>query len=556
MKLYAVHTKAGKWFSKMLVVAVAVFTLFAASCANKLNDSDTYSGLAKAMGVADVIGKSSDSGSGNSGGGNGGSASTYASDSKTSSIANGNGYYVYSFYAQANVSYSITWVNSGSAKMAVSAGNSTSNYTYHFTGVTVSGRTVKLSSSATVYIKVMPYNSLSSNAGTFTLTVSTSNNNGKSLSLSQYAYYEGTSGGGSTTTYSDSATGSISYGNGYYIYYFSAQSNTTYTISWTNGSGSAMMAVSAGNSSTNTTYYKTAQTSTFTITPTSNATVYVKVVPYNSSDSYAGSFTLIVSGTVKVSLSRYSYSAGTKTSTTTALTLATCHTTDICDYTEAYIAAGSTKTYTFTVSSGYILNLQYYDSKNDSYKSICTNNSRTAGTAEPKVYKGGSLFHTIDTTGLLWTQGDGSGTYSIQITPTSSGYFALRAYTIPMASNVSSTITINSGAGSTYSDLTSYLFSSTNKVRYQKFYATAGKTYKLRWYDSETKANSSISSALTYTDGICLIYCSETGEAELYADDNEFNSFTAANTGYYIVVVSKAYSTVADNYVRYRLYTE
>ncbi len=371
--------------------------------------------------------------------------------------------------------------------------------------------------------------------------------------------------GNNTSAETNSISGTVSGSEEYYIYTFYASSYNTYYITWTTTIGTLNVSAGTDNSSNSQYYFSMTDISGKSVYPKKSGLVYLKLKAKNSSTC---SFKLTVTCSGSCSLTLYEHhtassssgsgnsGTGTYTPTSTTLTLGNCHTTDISDYKEEYVSAGSTKSYTFTVSSGYILNLQYYDSKNDSYVSICADNHRTAGTASPKVYKNNSLFDTITSTGHFKTTGDGSGSYKIEISPTTSGYIALRAYVVPTSYKVNSTITVQTGAGTSYTDLTSLLFSSSTTVSYQKFYATKGRTYRLRWYDSETKQNSSIYSSLSYTDGIAWIYCSDTGETELFADDTEFNSFTAENSGYYILAVSKAYSSVENNYVRYRLYTD
>ena len=113
-------------------------------------------------------------------------------DSKSDVLKSGDEYYVYYFYAEVNTTYTITWENY-SGIVAVSAGNS-SNYEAHFSSTTDSGKTVRFSSnSGYAYIKVMPYKSDSSNAGSFNLTVS--NNSGVPVVLQTFNHY---SGGNST----------------------------------------------------------------------------------------------------------------------------------------------------------------------------------------------------------------------------------------------------------------------------------------------------------------------------------------------------------------------
>ncbi len=217
------------------------------------------------------------------------------SDTVSASIPNSDGYYIYSFSAVSGVSYTVSWENGDNATMSVSAGSSQNSPTSYFSATTTSGQTITPSSNGTVYIKVAPQDL--SSTGSFSLTVS---NNSKSVTIEEVE---------KSVLYSDTVSGTISYDNGYYIYSFSVSSGSTYTVSWTNGSG-ATMSVSAGSSSSYlSTFFSATTPSSQTITPSYSGTVYIKIAPQDSSST--GDFTLTVtSSDSDISLTQSSYSTG------------------------------------------------------------------------------------------------------------------------------------------------------------------------------------------------------------------------------------------------------
>lgn len=224
------------------------------------------------------------------------------------------------------------------------------------------------------------------------------------------------------------------------------------------------------------------------------------------------------------------------------------------DYLTVYIGAGSSKSFPFSISSGYIMYMQYYDSRAKNYTSILADNGKSSGKATPVVYTAsGSEFGTISSTGINSSKGAAGGNYTLKLNGVSSGYVSIRVFQLP--TSVSNTIYPNSGQGSSFSALTR-IYLSSNSPQYYKFYATRGTTYNLRFYDSETKENSSITATSSYNfiDCAAMIYSVTDGTFELLVDDSEFDSFTPSSSGYYILTIGKACSSVENGYVWYRLY--
>lgn len=124
--------------------------------------------------------------------------------------------------------------------------------------------------------------------------------------------------GASQAAAANSATvsGSFDYGNGANMYYFTAKPYASYTISWTNSSGTVAVATGTSLSS-----FSTASASSplsYDNSSSSSCIVYIKVAPYSALNANAGSFTLTVTAadsSESVSLHSYSIDAGTLTIT-------------------------------------------------------------------------------------------------------------------------------------------------------------------------------------------------------------------------------------------------
>ena len=117
---------------------------------------------------------------------------------------------------------------------------------------------------------------------------STSSNNGENSGTND----SGTSDENKVTTYSDSKSATLDSWSSSKVYKFSAVANSSYTITWTNGTG-AKIEVEAGTSTSRSSYFYGQTTSGQTIKPTVSGDVYVTVKPYSS--NHIGDFTLKVS---------------------------------------------------------------------------------------------------------------------------------------------------------------------------------------------------------------------------------------------------------------------
>ena len=102
----------------------------------------------------------------------------------------------------------------------------------------------------------------------------------------------GTSDENKETTYSDSKSATLDSWSSSKVYKFSAVANSSYTITWTNGTG-AKIDVEAGTRTSRSSYFYGQTTSGQTIKPTASGDVYVTVKPYSS--NHIGDFTLKVS---------------------------------------------------------------------------------------------------------------------------------------------------------------------------------------------------------------------------------------------------------------------
>lgn len=120
---------------------------------------------------------------------------------------------------------------------------------------------------------------------------STSSNNGTQNENSG-TNDSGTSDENKETTYSDSKSATLDSWSSSKVYKFSAVANSSYTITWTNGTG-AKIEVEAGTSTSRSSYFYGQTTSGQTIKPTASGDVYVTVKPYSS--NHTGDFTLKVS---------------------------------------------------------------------------------------------------------------------------------------------------------------------------------------------------------------------------------------------------------------------
>ena len=257
-----------------------------------------------------------------------------------------------------------------------------------------------------------------------------------------------------------------------------------------------------------------------------------------------------------------SYSGGSSSgSSGKSFSVGDFHSRDISDYTEAYLSYGKSVSYSYTIKSGYIMYIQYHDSRSSDYSSICSDNGNRAGTASIVVYdSSGNEYGEIDSTGTFFSDGAAGGTYKMKVTARSYsyGYVAVRVYQMPTYSYVTNTAYCNSGSGNYSSSLTYAYLGSSSSVRFYKFYANSWNTYRLRFYDEDTKSSSSISSSSSYSpivDGIGIIYSSDSGDMPVFTDSDEFpDSFVPPSSGYYIIAVGKAYSAVDDGYVGFRLY--
>ena len=109
---------------------------------------------------------------------------------------------------------------------------------------------------------------------------STSSNNGTQNENSG-TNDSSTSGENKETTYSDSKSATLDSWSSSKVYKFSAVANSSYTITWTNGTG-AKIEVEAGTSTSRSSYFYGQTTSGQTIKPTVSGDVYVTIKPYSS----------------------------------------------------------------------------------------------------------------------------------------------------------------------------------------------------------------------------------------------------------------------------------
>ncbi len=445
-----------------------------------------------------------------------------------------NYYQTYSFYGYAGTEYTVSWSDNSSYDIYVSAGNSTSDYTSYFASTSYSSKSFTPSTTGYVYIKARNTGSYSKS---YSLTVG---NNKNKVSLSKES-----SGYDYTYNYNDSVSGTISSGSDYLIYRFYAYSSSSYKVEWTNGTG-AEMEVCAGSSLTYLySYFDSTTTSGQTFSPSSSGYVYIKVQPYTS--SYTGSFTLTVKSTSSsLSLSKYSDSS--------SLTY---------NYNDSASGAISS-------SSGYIT-YSFYAYSSSSYKVEWTNGSGarmkvSAGTSSssPSTY-----FYETTTSGQVFTPSS-SGTVYIKVQPYSSSYTG--SFTLTLKSTSSSvslseyassyaidtenieTVYAYSTSSTDFSDFTKVYLASTS----EKFYelaTVAGRTYTVKWCDSNTSSSFTNTSSYTLKDGVITVYDSSYIQLNT-SDTNASFTFTATGSTTYIGV--KKYSSSSTNgycgfYVYYEL---
>ena len=217
----------------------------------------------------------------------------------------------------------------------------------------------------------------------------------------------GTSGVNNEITYSDSKSATLETWSSSKVYKFSAVANSSYTITWTNGTG-AKIEVDAGTNTSRSSYFYGKTTSGETIKPTSSEDVYITVKPYSS--SHIGDFTIKVSS---------------KDSSVT-----------LTDVTGLYTYSDSV-TGTISESNGYIV-YRFNAVASSSYDVECTN----SGSANMTVSAGNdapfnSYFNFLSTTVNTITP-TSSGYVYIKVAPASRSASNTGSFTLSLKSNDSS----------------------------------------------------------------------------------------------------------------------
>lgn len=304
----------------------------------------------------------------------------------------------------------------------------------------------------------------------------------------------GTSDENKETTYSDSKSATLDTWSSSKVYKFSAVANSSYTITWTNGTG-AKIEVDAGTNTDRSSYFYGKTTSGETITTTSSEDVYITVKPYSS--NHTGDFTLKVSS---------------KDSSVT-----------LTDVTGVYTYSDSV-TGTISEANGYIV-YRFYAVASSSYDVECTN----SGSANMTVSAGNdapfnSYFNFLSTTANTITP-TSSGYVYIKVAPTSHSESNTGSFTLYVKSNDSpvalskygeepATFTAGS-AGSSVPNLYWKACSLTNGSKSYYITSTSSSTYYLYVCDKnndeectldvevayEAAANTSVDfTNATYTD--------------------------------------------------------
>ena len=246
---------------KVVFCAVAfLFPLLFSGCSDLLNDKweDSADKLANAMGTDFNP-----------------TPPTTCSDTVSGTLSSSSSYVIYRFYAYAGTTYNVSWTSSNGVSFyyGYSATDINSYLSSYYSN------TISTSSDKYVYIEVSQNSSYSKS---FSMTVSCVN---KSFSL--YKWEE-------KTENSHTVSNTISNSDGYIIYKFYSSYAAKYNVSWTNSDG-AKMSVSAGNYSDYESYFSATTTSGRDISVDSYNTVYIKVMPADSSS--VGTFSLTVTET-------------------------------------------------------------------------------------------------------------------------------------------------------------------------------------------------------------------------------------------------------------------
>ncbi len=246
---------------KVVFCAVAfLFPLLFSGCSDLLNDKweDSADKLANAMGTDFNP-----------------TPPTTCSDTVSGTLSSSSSYVIYRFYAYAGTTYNVSWTSSNGVSFyyGYSATDINSYLSSYYSN------TISTSSDKYVYIKVSQTSSYSKS---YSMTVSCVN---KSFSL--YKWEE-------KTENSHTVSNTISNSDGYIIYKFYSSYAAKYNVSWTNSDG-AKMSVSAGNYSDYESYFSATTTSGRDISVDSYNTVYIKVMPADSSS--VGTFSLTVTET-------------------------------------------------------------------------------------------------------------------------------------------------------------------------------------------------------------------------------------------------------------------
>lgn len=319
---------------KVVFCAVAfLFALLFSGCSDLFNDKweDSADKLADAMGT-DF---------------NPTPPTTY-SDTVSGTLSSSSSYVIYRFYAYAGTTYNVSWTSSNGVSFyyGYSATDINSYLSSYYSN------TISTSSDKYVYIEVSQNSSYSKS---FSMTVSCVN---KSFSL--YKWEE-------KTENSHTVSNTISNSDGYIIYKFYSSHTATYNVSWTNSDG-ANMSVSAGDDSDYESYFSATTTSGRDISVDFYNTVYIKVMPADSSS--VGTFSLTVtetSSSYSVDISVYENELGTSGS-----------------------QSGSDNSWTdseFTSGSSYKI-YRFYASSNETYSVYFDDSSSGSGTqtCDVKVY--------------------------------------------------------------------------------------------------------------------------------------------------------------------------
>ncbi|WP_296328990.1 hypothetical protein [uncultured Treponema sp.] len=165
---------------KIFFVITLLTLTYLSSCANFLNEK-----LYENSDSDGTSGEASSSGNETSGENNGSGTDSYQSDSKSDSFEGGvdSEYFFYSFFAYADVNYTVTWANSkkGTLYVVVYDESKTPSNAYFSGGE--SGQTFKQTTNGNVIVYLTNYNysRTSSIKSDFTITVS--NTNGKIVNL-------------------------------------------------------------------------------------------------------------------------------------------------------------------------------------------------------------------------------------------------------------------------------------------------------------------------------------------------------------------------------------